>query len=520
MKKRTKKNDSAVYRSRFPLNRCIFLLMLWAFLHAGCAVWPEPTRSVHVGLTGPMGSCADFFASLDKLTATSEALDSGYTRVKQYPYLRTDRFLASFQNEVEQDNAFAAWVDQMQALDQSARKFEIDNLSDSDIANLESVNGRDELYHKVAACGDRLKAFDFMSARNKEGLRKDVSAHDDYISLRRILGLSPITNVFVSRGVNKWHAEAREHFSLEPQVDWRTIRYVPVVKPDALAAHRIVQRAKRDALGIPAYAVEDRRTLFHMNSPIWDIQVQGDDDRIGVPTWTVDGRIDVDTDRPQTYTHLSFTRFGKEILTQLNYIIWFPSRPKDGVLDIYGGLLDGLNYRVTLDTNGDPINYETIHNCGCYYKAYPTRRLQVRETLTYAEPPLILKAPEINPALELMAVAMERRTHYVRHLYPVSREFPSETIAYTLADYGELKHLPHVNGNRKSMFNRYGIVPGSERLERFILWPTGVLSPGAMRQWGRHAVAFVGRRHFDDPFYLDKMFTSTGCDRPGSPISP
>jgi hypothetical protein len=27
-----------------------------------------------------------------------------------------------------------------------------------------------------------------------------------------------------------------------------------------------------------------------------------------------------------------------------------------------------------------------------------------------------------------------------------------------------------------------------------------------MRQSGRHAVAFVGKRHFDDPFFMDKMY--------------
>jgi hypothetical protein len=43
-------------------------------------------------------------------------------------------------------------------------------------------------------------------------------------------------------------------------------------------------------------------------------------------------------------------------------------------------------------------------------------------------------------------------------------------------------------------------------MERFILWPTGVVSPGAMRQWGRHAVAFVGERHFDDPDFMDRIF--------------
>jgi hypothetical protein len=59
------------------------------------------------------------------------------------------------------------------------------------------------------------------------------------------------------------------------------------------------------------------------------------------------------------------------------------------------------------------------------------------------------------------------------------------------------------------MFSQSSIIPGSARSERFILWPTGVLSPGAMRQWGRHAVAFVGKRHFDDPFFMDRMFVET-----------
>ena len=372
--------------------------------------------------------------------------------------------------------------------------------------------------------------------------------YDEYNSLRRVLGLYPIARVFVSRGVNQWHAEARERFSTEPSTDWQQpVRYVPVTEPGNRAAHRIIQGVEHDALGIPAYSADDRHTLFREYAPVWEIQTQGDADRIGSPAWNGKGRIGVDTGRPQTYTHLSFTRFGNAIFTQLNYIIWFPSRPRDGAWDIYAGLLDGLNYRVTLDVKGDPILYETIHNCGCYYKAYPTSRLQVREKMDYAEPPLVLKAPEMQPASEMMVVGMAHRTHYVMHLYSVSRKFedsprpaagslrrkdenrfpvrsltpPQATgnalaIAaqsgagtYTLADYGELKGLPHVDGKRKSMFDRYGLVPGSERQERFILWPTGVLSPGAMRQWGRHAVAFVGKRHFDDPFYLDKMFVPT-----------
>jgi hypothetical protein len=269
---------------------------------------------------------------------------------------------------------------------------------------------------------------------------------------------------------------------------------------------RIVASAKRDILGIPAYSPTDLEALFRVYAPVLEVQTEAEYDRIGAPVWTTAGALDIDTRQPIAYTLLSFTRFGKEILTQLNYIIWFPARPKEHALDIYGGLLDGVNYRVTLDNHGDPLLYETIHNCGCYYQAYPTGRLWVREKIDYAEPPLILKAPELAPIDERMTVAIETRTHYVRHLYPTPRRSHPQEIAYSLADYGALRSLVDPKGSRRSMFGPDSLAPGSERLERFILWPTGVVSPGAMRQWGRHAVAFVGERHFDDPFFMNSMF--------------
>jgi len=98
------------------------------------------------------------------------------------------------------------------------------------------------------------------------------------------------------------------------------------------------------------------------------VQTESNYDRIGTPVWTSKDELDIDTKQPLTYTLLSFTRFGKEILTQLNYIIWFPARPKEHALDIYGGLLDGVNFRVTLDRNGEPLLYETIHNAGATTK--------------------------------------------------------------------------------------------------------------------------------------------------------
>ena len=58
----------------------------------------------------------------------------------------------------------------------------------------------------------------------------------------------------------------------------------------------------------------------------------------------------------------------------------------------------------------------------------------------------------------------------------------------------------------RSIFGPDGIVRGSERAERYWFWPMGIAEPGAMRQWGRHATAFVGRRHFDDADLFEKYF--------------
>ncbi len=58
----------------------------------------------------------------------------------------------------------------------------------------------------------------------------------------------------------------------------------------------------------------------------------------------------------------------------------------------------------------------------------------------------------------------------------------------------------------RSVYDPQGLIPGSQRLERLLFWPMGIASAGQMRQWGRQATAFVGRRHFDDPLLLDRYF--------------
>lgn len=476
------------------------------FFLASCAALPEPTQSIHTGDGGPLGSCAEFFSSLDQRIEAAGVLDPGSFRVKGYPYLRVNRFLNSFREEIDDETALLAWVDHMQALDQDARKYEIENLPVTDGNPSDSASEKIAIFERVVTCGDRLKQADFRSIEQLAGFRKKVVVPDEYIFLRRLLGLYPLTSLFMYQGVINWHSRAKKDFSLEAPENWEKIRYRPAKNNDLPMARQIIRTTVRDALGIAKYSKDAKKTLFAFYAPVWEVQTHGDYDRIGTPSLKNRETVYVDTELPKTYTLLSYTRFGNDILTQLNYIIWFPSRPKEKALDIYGGLIDGVNYRVTLDKNGEPLLYETMHNCGCYYKAYPDSSLRIREKIDYKEPPLILKAPEIDPSGKYMTISMESGTHYVMHLYGSDREIQPETTVYPLVDYGGLRSLPLPRSGRASIFRQDSIVYGSERLERIIIWPMGVLSPGAMREWGRHAVAFVGKRHFDDPFYMDKMF--------------
>ena len=110
-----------------------------------------------------------------------------------------------------------------------------------------------------------------------------------------------------------------------------------------------------------------------------------DDDRIGTPGIR-NGQVRVDTSRPVVFTLTSHARLESELLLQLNYVIWFPARSLSGRLDLQGGHLDGLTWRVTLGRDWRPLFYDTMHNCGCLYMAFPTDAFEPRPRRAFEEP--------------------------------------------------------------------------------------------------------------------------------------
>lgn len=466
-----------------------FPLMALLLMMAGCATTTQQQDD-------RVTACRALFEQVDSAVEQHQVRDQGPALIEDFPYLRVTRLLASFGDEVATPERFTAWSRHLATLDAQARRFELRNL-DTPVAGMDDEVLLDELDR----CREQLMLTELAQPGIQQRLRTTAHVPDDYLTWWRVAGLYPLTAPLVLSGISRWHAETHGAFATPLQelpVQGNLTRWsTPPATPLDGEQIRTLLDTERDTLGLPLPNAAALQQLFDTFAPVWEVDVASEDDRIGAPVWR-NGPA-VDTGQPVLYRLASHTRFDGMLLLQLNYIVWFPARPGD---DIYAGQLDGINWRVTLGPDGTPWMYDLIHNCGCYYQFLSTRHLRLRKDLytPYFEMPLhVQAAPEGHPLILRIAAT----THFLQRVYPLSP--PSQTVPLLWRDYDTLRSLTSEEGNH-SLFGAHGIISASARPERFLLWPMGIRSPGAMRQWHRHAIAFVGRRHFDDAHLLDTLF--------------
>ncbi|MCS3904120.1 hypothetical protein J2T55_002153 [Methylohalomonas lacus] len=479
------------------LRRLLLVTALMALL-AGCAAWqPVPRES-----GGETAACLQFYADFDRAVDRAGVADAQAARIAGFPHLRVNRLLASFRDELTAAQR-PDWLARLRALAATAEVVELANLPPRPATwQALGVADRHTAAARLADCGDHLLATDRAAEQNLVLLRDRTRVADAYQDYQRVLGLYPLTALAVSVGVGNLHAETRARFARpDHSTSGELIDYVPVTpRPAAIA------ELPRDALGIPQPTAMQRERLFARHAPVWRIDTATPADRIGRPVWR-DGRIEIVTTQPIVYEKLSYTRWRGDVLLQLNYVIWLPARPKTGPLDLLGGHLDGVTWRVTLAPDGQVLMYDAMHNCGCYHMAFPGPRLEPRERGGPWQEPLITPAAAPQPGDDQrVRIRLATGSHYLQQITAVAADVSG--VGYVTADYYELRSLATaVSERRRSLFDERGLVPGSERLERWLLWPMGVPEPGAMRQWGTHATAFVGKRHFDEPFLIQRYFS-------------
>lgn len=403
-----------------------------------------------------------------------------------FPFLRVDRFLASYARSMTDENVRQAWLAEAGALDGEARAVELANLASVRRQPLPSPD-------MLGRCRTELIAQ--IGPKQLTALAA-TEVPDEYRRWQRAIGLYPITSIFARAGVARLH---RDHpvSANAPSSRTRVQSYRwPTPRPAAGTLLNL-NAIPRDALQRPRLNPLQIAQLLALHAPEWTVSTDAIDDRVGEPKW-IDDQVMIDPHRPTTYWYTSFTRFQHEVLLQLNYVIWFPARTPVGRFDLLAGRIDGLTWRVTLDRDGTPLLYDSMHNCGCYHQFYPTSRLRRRHELRVAEEPLWVPLA-VSPGP--FAVHLAAGSHYIAAITPAS----GRGVALAVTRYDALRSLP-AGSRRRGIFGNDGVLWGSERAERFVLWPLGVPAPGAMRSRGHHATAFIGRRHFDNPDLLDRYF--------------
>ena len=489
-------------------------------LLAGCAA-PPPVPDA-AAVSTPDLACASVIDAFDEEVSRAGVGDGGYARVAGFRALRVDRLVASYAREPMDAERFGGLVAAMRALDRDARAVELANLPPDARARLDArslaVPGVDpggaRLADRVDDCAERVLARDLTAPHARVWLIAAANVPDDYRDARRALGLYPVTGFALAAGVRLYERETLEAFARPlPPPHGTPTRYRPAdasaLSPASIRTTVASMIAAEPLPPLPRVEPTALDALLVAYAPVYEIDTASRADRPGRPTRRADGAPDVDAGKPVVYTRLAWTRFDGALLPQLVYTVWFAERPPARVLDPLAGRLDGLVWRITLDRDGAPLLFDTIHPCGCYHQFVPTARLVAKPPEPGVEEGALVvqTLPELATGARVR-LSIASGTHYLQRVEPLApgAGLPAGAEDYRFEREAALRTLPLAGGGTASLYGPDGIVGGTERPERYALWISGIESPGAMRQWGRHATAFVGRRHFDDAFLVDRYF--------------
>lgn len=460
---------------------CCFLLVI-----SGCATY-RYNAAPSVASTPTCEAQFRWWQSYAEQTGT---FDAQAWSPPGFPYLRVDRFLASFEFTTLSRDQKREWL--RRAHQKAAEAWRLEAAGQGD-----SVQRRIEALH---TCGKlaimRLLATPELWPR----LERAMVVPDSYSTAARVFGLYPLVAPVMNWRASAVMGELRDAFrNYQPRSPWQY--YAPAASALDEDLEELVRLARqRSVLGIPEFTASELQALFRHFAPIISVETRDQNDVPGRPGRGIGGELRM-LSEPVVYTLLTHARWQEQVLPQLVYAVWFPARPREGSFDIYAGAMDGFVWRVTLGAKGLPLVYDYMHACGCYHQWLQVAGgLQAKGHGNGGGEPLWI-VDTVAPGKGRVVLYLSSREH---HLVDLRFEDGSHAgDSYRLAAYQALRGQSYAGGR---LFDADGMLPGSERSERWLLWPAGIPSAGAMRQWGHHAVAFTGRRHFDDPFLLERYF--------------
>ncbi len=225
------------------------------------------------------------------------------------------------------------------------------------------------------------------------------------------------------------------------------------------------------------------------------------------------------TDRPTLYAYRVEKTIQGIQTQQLIYTLWYPEHPALKSFDPEAGPMEGWTFRITLNTENQPLMYESVSNCGCYYKVFPTEQMEAWSKAEFPnveddkqfhlERDVTRKIDAIVPELVAVPKGLPQRTslfYSAGHHQLITVRLESQLAEsgaattgqnYTLLPYEKLEQLPF-NGYLASLFGEDGLVRKADRPECSLLTPSGLYHAGHPRQRETQMIYF-DQADFDDP---------------------
>lgn len=486
---------SQILKTLFP-----FLLPLSLASCQGTSV--SDIKALTAGLDNEFSSCINRAVDFRRAVDAERVVDASARAIEAMPLLHSNRFLSHLALSIESDAQRQEWIGLASQLGQQIRAAENKNLA--------APFPQDWMVN-LNACADRLVTSPKLAEFRHDLIEQVESPPDNYAALPQWLGFNGLLKPIFQWRIQQLHQEEKQWFEQAVEFE-KTVSYELTATPNRDGEENLTaafaEAYGSSALKVPILDASIMQTLFEMHAPDFIVEFEDRNDLIGAPIF-VNESVVIDSNLPTVFTLPSFTKFGGSNLLQLNYVIWFSERKAVGWPDLYAGKLDSLIWRVTLDEHGDVLLYDSIHSCGCYHKYFiASDQISERLPSLSREPANIFNlfgasaalpadSPPASPSVYLTA-----NEHYI-----VGVEFKNmdSDRSYRLDEYKNLSNLPGKT-RAASLFSDTGIIKTSKRLERFSLWPTGIESVGAMRQWGTHATGFVQQQQFDEATLFDNYF--------------
>lgn len=442
---------------RLSVSACAICLL------SACASWWHPQAETHLtdpvsmAKAGPelppgkmgesLAQCYQTFAATEASRREAGVLHASYFQVKDFPFLRVDRLMASYAGDIKDENQAGPWLESMREYAHFSRGVELSEL------NMERVE-RSRRLHDLSFCSVWLSllAFDQEKVRNRmiQAIRDSVPQPADPVSARATIGLDSIDPAQLKA--------------------WRPVAAADAADVAAMRKH--FDSCDRDPLGRVGLISDEWLRLAAVNAPL----VLTPKPLTG-PTLTAEAKV-LNNGSARMHYQPMFVRVGNQTLLQFAYYIWLShdDDPASG--------FDGLIWRVTLDLKGQPLVYDSISLDGANHQWFAAQELETKGETTLGTPQLGTGPVALTLSSQGQLVAVSSRED-------VSAENGGEV---TVVRYDDLAETHLADGRQRSMFDSRG------RLR----------SAGpAVYMLGQHPAIDKQKHTFDDPRLVDMSFTIT-----------